>query len=114
MSDVIGRADGPIRGAVRESSEWAKMLAESEETPTVAQPVRATVQPTIQPAPIASASPLVRAAAAYDEAQRAHRIAVASLEKAKAEEEQTRLEEERAHADLLAAVAQIAPKGETS
>jgi hypothetical protein len=113
MADIVGRADGPIRGSVKESSEWSKLLEQSEQsTPTIEQPVRATVQPTIQPDPIASASPLVRAAAAYDEARTAHRTAVAFLEKAKAEEEQTRLEEESAHTELLEAVANI--KGDKS
>jgi hypothetical protein len=111
MADIVGRADGPIRGSVKESSEWSKLLEQSEQsTPTVAQP-RATVQPTIQPA---STSPLVLAAAAYEEAKTAHRIAVLSLEKAQAEEQETRAEEERAQAELLAEVAQISPKGETS
>jgi hypothetical protein len=115
MADIAGRTDGPIRGSAKESSKWSKLLEQSEQsTPTVAQPARATVQPTTQSTPTVSASPLVRAAAAYEEAKSAHRIAVLSLEKAQAEEQETRAEEERTHAELLDAVAQIAPKEETS
>ena len=108
MADIIGRSGGPIRGAVKEASEWSKLL--EQDTATDVQPVRPTVQPTTKSTPTVSASPLVRAAAAYDEARTAHRIAVVSLEKARAEEEETRLEEESAHAALLDAVANI--KGE--
>jgi hypothetical protein len=111
MADLAGRTDGPIRGAARESSEWAKMLAESEQEAKTVEPVR-TAQPIIQPSPIASASPLVLAAAVYEEAKNAHTVARASLAKATQEEEETRAEEERAHAALLEAVAQIASSKE--
>jgi hypothetical protein len=113
MADTTGRTDGPIRTPGRENDEWSKLLEKTEpsEQTSFAKP---TTQARVQPTLTASTSPLVRAAAAYDEAQRAHKVAVASLDKAQAEEEQTRAEEERAHAELLAAVAETTPKGEKS
>jgi D-alanyl-D-alanine carboxypeptidase len=108
MADMTGRTDGPIRTPGRENDEWSKLLEKTEpsEQTSFTKPTTQTLT--------ASTSPLVRAAAAYDEAARAHTIATASLAKAQVEEQETRAEEERAHAELLAAVAETTPKGEKS
>jgi hypothetical protein len=96
-----------MRGQNRETQDWDKLL---EQTHSDAAHPTTTTQP--QPAqshtPTVSSSPLVRAASEYDAAQRAHRVAVATLQKVQEEELSTREEEERAHMALIEAVAQIA------
>jgi hypothetical protein len=117
MADTTGRTDGPIRTPGRENDEWSKLLEKtepSEQTSFTKPTTQSSAQAHVQPTLTASTSPLVRAAAAYDEAVRAHTIAAASLAKAQVEEQETRAEEERAHAELLAAVAETTPKGEKS
>jgi hypothetical protein len=109
MADTTGRTDGPIRTPGRENDEWSKLLEKTEPSEQTS-----FTKPTVQPTLTASTSPLVRAAAAYDEAARAHTIAVASLAKAQVEEQETGAEEERAHAELLAAVAETTPEGDKS